>query len=121
MFIYVILFILLILLPSMFRVIREYERAVVFRLGRVIPVKGPGLIFLFPVLDNLYSGLQHLPYYLNIFSSGRQILRCYAVNTGVFKYTHFFFFNHHCSVPSLHTFSDNIVAKAFTEVPSPNW
>jgi len=53
MFIYVVLFIILILLPSMFRVIREYERAVVFRLGRIIPVKGPGLIFLFPVLDKM--------------------------------------------------------------------
>ena len=53
MFIYVVLFIILILLPSMFRVIREYERAVIFRLGRIIPVKGPGLIFLFPVLDKM--------------------------------------------------------------------
>jgi len=35
-------------LISSLRVLREYERAVVFRLGRVRPVRGPGLIFLVP-------------------------------------------------------------------------
>jgi regulator of protease activity HflC (stomatin/prohibitin superfamily) len=33
------------------RVAREYERIVVFRLGRVLGAKGPGLIFLIPVID----------------------------------------------------------------------
>jgi regulator of protease activity HflC (stomatin/prohibitin superfamily) len=33
------------------RVVREYQRIVVFRLGRVIGAKGPGLIFLIPVID----------------------------------------------------------------------
>ena len=33
------------------RVVREYERLVVFRLGRLVPERGPGLIFLIPVLD----------------------------------------------------------------------
>jgi regulator of protease activity HflC (stomatin/prohibitin superfamily) len=33
------------------RVVREYERGVVFRLGRLLPVKGPGLVFLIPVVD----------------------------------------------------------------------
>jgi regulator of protease activity HflC (stomatin/prohibitin superfamily) len=33
------------------RVIREYQRAVVFRLGRLIGAKGPGLIFLIPIID----------------------------------------------------------------------
>ena len=41
----------LIILASAIRVVREYERAVVFRLGRLIGSKGPGLILLVPVLD----------------------------------------------------------------------
>jgi regulator of protease activity HflC (stomatin/prohibitin superfamily) len=35
------------------RVLREYERAIVFRLGRLLPVKGPGLIFLIPLIDRM--------------------------------------------------------------------
>jgi hypothetical protein len=35
------------------RVIREYERAVVFRLGRLIGSKGPGLIWLWPIIDRM--------------------------------------------------------------------
>jgi len=35
------------------RVLREYERGVVFRLGRLIGQKGPGLIFLIPVIDRM--------------------------------------------------------------------
>jgi regulator of protease activity HflC (stomatin/prohibitin superfamily) len=35
------------------RVLREYERAVVFRLGRVTDHRGPGLIFLVPVVDRM--------------------------------------------------------------------
>jgi regulator of protease activity HflC (stomatin/prohibitin superfamily) len=35
-------------LSTSLRILREYERAVVFRLGRVRPVRGPGLIFLVP-------------------------------------------------------------------------
>jgi len=35
------------------RVLREYERAVVFRLGRLRPIKGPGLVILLPVLDRM--------------------------------------------------------------------
>ena len=35
-------------LATSLRILREYERAVVFRLGRVRPVRGPGLIFLVP-------------------------------------------------------------------------
>ncbi len=50
---YALLFVVFILIPSMLRVIREYERAVIFRLGRIIRPKGPGLIFLIPVLDKM--------------------------------------------------------------------
>src|SRR3954453_17430413 len=35
------------------RVLREYERGVVFRLGRVTSHRGPGLIFLIPVVDRM--------------------------------------------------------------------
>jgi len=37
----------------MIKVLREYERAVIFRLGRLIGVKGPGLIFLIPFIDRM--------------------------------------------------------------------
>jgi regulator of protease activity HflC (stomatin/prohibitin superfamily) len=40
-----------ILLMNMIRVVREYERLVVFRFGRCIGQKGPGIIFLIPVVD----------------------------------------------------------------------
>ncbi|MFW9832036.1 MAG: SPFH domain-containing protein [Candidatus Thorarchaeota archaeon] len=44
--------IILLLIVPFIRVLREYERAVIFRLGRAIPgVKGPGVIFLVPILD----------------------------------------------------------------------
>ena len=35
------------------RILREYERAVVFRLGRLLGVKGPGLILLIPAVDRM--------------------------------------------------------------------
>jgi regulator of protease activity HflC (stomatin/prohibitin superfamily) len=35
------------------RVLREYERAVVFRLGRLLPIQGPGLVLLLPVVDRM--------------------------------------------------------------------
>jgi len=38
---------------SAIRILKEYERGVVFRLGRVIPVKGPGLVLIWPVIDKL--------------------------------------------------------------------
>jgi regulator of protease activity HflC (stomatin/prohibitin superfamily) len=41
------------LLSISIRVIREYERAVVFRLGRLLGIKGPGLFFLIPFIDSM--------------------------------------------------------------------
>ncbi|HEY6760505.1 MAG TPA: slipin family protein [Baekduia sp.] len=41
------------LLAASVRVLREYERGVVFRLGRVTEHRGPGLVFLLPVLDRM--------------------------------------------------------------------
>ena len=43
----------IILLASAIRVLREYERGVVFRLGRLIGSKGPGLILLIPIVDRM--------------------------------------------------------------------
>jgi regulator of protease activity HflC (stomatin/prohibitin superfamily) len=43
--------IVLIIIAYSIRVIREYQRAVVFRLGRLLGAKGPGLIFLIPIID----------------------------------------------------------------------
>ncbi|HKI70641.1 MAG TPA: SPFH domain-containing protein, partial [Verrucomicrobiae bacterium] len=42
-----------IVLPSAIRVLREYERGVIFRLGKLIDAKGPGLILLIPVVDRM--------------------------------------------------------------------
>jgi regulator of protease activity HflC (stomatin/prohibitin superfamily) len=44
---------LLILLASAVRILREYERGVIFRLGRLIAQKGPGLILLIPIIDQM--------------------------------------------------------------------
>jgi len=40
-------------LASAIKVLREYERGVIFRLGRVIKTKGPGVIILIPVVDKM--------------------------------------------------------------------
>ena len=50
--------VLLIILGAIFlasgvRILREYERGVIFRLGRLIAQKGPGLIFLIPIVDRM--------------------------------------------------------------------
>ena len=42
-----------VLLPQMVRVLREYERGVIFRLGKLLGAKGPGLIFLIPIVDRM--------------------------------------------------------------------
>ena len=44
---------LLIAVGSAVRVLREYERGVIFRLGRLIATKGPGLILLIPFIDRM--------------------------------------------------------------------
>ncbi|MDA8434152.1 MAG: slipin family protein [Nitrospiraceae bacterium] len=40
-------------LTSAIKILKEYERGVVFRLGRIIPVKGPGLVIIWPIIDKL--------------------------------------------------------------------
>ncbi|MCH8263599.1 MAG: slipin family protein [Proteobacteria bacterium] len=44
---------LIIILPMIFKVMREYERAVVFTLGRFTSVKGPGLIIVIPFVQQI--------------------------------------------------------------------
>jgi regulator of protease activity HflC (stomatin/prohibitin superfamily) len=51
-FLFVIIF-LLILASSAIKILREYERGVIFRLGRLIGAKGPGIIFIIPGVDKL--------------------------------------------------------------------
>ncbi len=46
-------FLVTLLLASAIRILREYERGVVFRLGRLLGEKGPGLILLIPVIDKM--------------------------------------------------------------------
>lgn len=47
----IVVIFLLILLSSAIRIVKEYERAVIFRLGRLVGTKGPGLIILIPFID----------------------------------------------------------------------
>jgi regulator of protease activity HflC (stomatin/prohibitin superfamily) len=41
------------ILASAIRIVKEYERGVIFRLGRVIGAKGPGLFFIIPIIDRM--------------------------------------------------------------------
>jgi len=43
----------IIIIANAIRIMNEFERAVVFRLGRILGAKGPGLILLFPVIDKM--------------------------------------------------------------------
>lgn len=52
-FSYIFISILLILLISAFRILREYERGVIFMLGRFYKVKGPGLIIVIPLVQQM--------------------------------------------------------------------
>jgi regulator of protease activity HflC (stomatin/prohibitin superfamily) len=52
-FLGVVLFLAVALLFVMFRVLREYERGVIFMLGRFYKIKGPGLIIIIPVLQQM--------------------------------------------------------------------
>lgn len=52
-FVIALLGIILLLLISMLRIMREYERAVVFTLGRYTSTKGPGLIIIIPIIQTM--------------------------------------------------------------------
>jgi regulator of protease activity HflC (stomatin/prohibitin superfamily) len=49
----ILIIVLVLIVISAIRVMREYERAVVFRLGRFLKVKGPGLFILWPGIDKM--------------------------------------------------------------------
>ncbi len=49
----IIIFFGLFILANAIRILREYERGVIFRLGRMVGVKGPGLILLIPLVDRM--------------------------------------------------------------------
>jgi len=50
-FLVILLIFIVWLIASMIRIVREYERVVVFRLGRLLGAKGPGVVFLVPFVD----------------------------------------------------------------------
>jgi len=49
----VIIVFLLIILPMAIKIVTEYERGVIFRLGRLVGAKGPGLFFIIPFIDRM--------------------------------------------------------------------
>ncbi|KKM90495.1 hypothetical protein LCGC14_1238040 [marine sediment metagenome] len=49
----IVVFFIVYFLFAAIKILREYERGVVFRLGRLIPLKGPGLIIIIPGIDKL--------------------------------------------------------------------
>lgn len=49
----VLIVIVAFLLPQALRILREYERGVIFRLGKLLGAKGPGLILLIPFVDRM--------------------------------------------------------------------
>lgn len=52
---FIIGFFVLILIASAVKILQEYERGVVFRLGRLVGVKGPGLVIIVPIADRLLN------------------------------------------------------------------
>jgi regulator of protease activity HflC (stomatin/prohibitin superfamily) len=50
---FIIILFAIIILSNSIKILREYERGVVFRLGRLIGAKGPGIVFLIPMVDKL--------------------------------------------------------------------
>jgi regulator of protease activity HflC (stomatin/prohibitin superfamily) len=52
-FFFLVVMFAIIILSNAIRVLREYERGVIFRLGRLIATKGPGIIFLIPIVDRI--------------------------------------------------------------------
>jgi regulator of protease activity HflC (stomatin/prohibitin superfamily) len=61
----IVVVLVIIILASSIKVVREYQRLVVFRLGRSIGAKGPGLVFLIPIVDRaVWTDLREL--YLEI-------------------------------------------------------
>ena len=45
-----------VVLVSGLKILREYERAVIFRLGRLVPCRGPGIIYVIPLVEQHGQG-----------------------------------------------------------------
>ncbi|MGC1121441.1 MAG: slipin family protein [Candidatus Methanofastidiosia archaeon] len=52
--IFIALFLVIILLSNAIKIVKEYERGVIFRLGRLLGAKGPGLFFIIPLADKMF-------------------------------------------------------------------
>jgi regulator of protease activity HflC (stomatin/prohibitin superfamily) len=50
---FVAFIVFVVILPQALRILREYERGVIFRLGKLQGAKGPGVIFLIPIVDRM--------------------------------------------------------------------
>ena len=48
-----IVFVILVVLASAIKVVKEYERGVIFRLGRLVGARGPGLFFIIPIFETM--------------------------------------------------------------------
>ncbi|MCK5258019.1 MAG: slipin family protein, partial [Thermoplasmatales archaeon] len=48
----VVVIFLVLLLSSAIKIMAEYQRIVIFRLGRLLGIKGPGLVFVIPIIDS---------------------------------------------------------------------
>ena len=49
----VLVIIIVLFLFSSVKIVLEYERAVIFRLGRCVGAKGPGVFFIIPIIDKI--------------------------------------------------------------------
>ena len=49
----VVLALVIVFLASSVKIVQEYERAVIFRLGRCTGAKGPGVFFIIPIIDKI--------------------------------------------------------------------
>ena len=75
MFYILALVLIVFFLATAIRILKEYERGVIFRLGRVIKAKGPGLIILIPIIDKMVK--VSLPkHYDDPFISGNCLALC---------------------------------------------
>ncbi len=48
-----LIFLIIYIISSAIKILKEYERGVVFRLGRIIPLRGPGLVLIWPIIDKM--------------------------------------------------------------------
>lgn len=53
--IYTLILIVIFFIINSIRIVKEYERGVIFRLGRIIGAKGPGLFFVIPFIDKMFK------------------------------------------------------------------